>query len=211
MAYNVTSSGLSLINEANSTLIVINPVITQIITAILILLLGFIAGKIVQKIILKLFEMSDFDRIFRKMTRLKIDISVIVAMIICYFIYLVAIVMALNRLSITTTVITTVVILLIIVLLLFIIFGLNDTFANMTSGLMIRFRNNIRPGEYIRIKDKNIEGYIVSVNMFNIQLETLKDETVFIPNMAVFKSEIIKPKKSLGKNLKMIRNRKSKK
>ena len=58
-----------------------------------------------------------------------------------------------------------------------------------------KLKGNIKPGDYIRIKDKRIEGYIISINSLNIRLETKKDEIVFIPNMVLFKSEIVKPKK----------------
>ena len=103
--------------------------------------------------------------------------------------------MALNRLNITTTVITTIIILLVIVLVLFIIFGANDLFANLFAGLMIRLRKNINIGDYVRLKDNKVEGHIISMNFFNIRIETDKDESVFIPNMAVFRSGIIKVKK----------------
>jgi small-conductance mechanosensitive channel len=158
--------------------------------------MGFIIGKIVEKLILKFFAIGDLDRVFRKRTGLKISLSILIATITSYFIYIIAVVMALNRLEIATTIITTIVILFIIILVLFLIFGMNDVFANLTAGIILKFRDTIKPGDYIRIKDKRIEGYIVSINILNIRLETKKDEVVFIPNMALFKSEIkiIKPK-----------------
>ena len=182
-------------DEANAAVSIVNPLIIKIVIAILIFFIGFVIGKIAQKLILKFFKISDLDRIFKKKTGLKVPMSVIVSTVISYFIYIVAIVMALSRLGITTTVITTIVIILVIILMLFVIFGLNDVFANFTAGLLIKVKGNIKPGDYIRIKDKRIEGYIISMTMINIRLETKKDEIVFIPNMAVFQSEIIKPKK----------------
>ncbi len=184
-----------MISEATDAISIVNPIILKIIVAVLVFLMGFIIGKVVQRIIMKIFEMSDLDRFLRKKTGMKVKFSVITATIVSYFIYLVSIVMALNRLNIAATVITTVVTVIIVVLLSFLVFGLNDMFANLFAGLFVRFRKNINPGDYIRIKDKRIEGYVVSINAFNIRLETHKDESVFIPNMALFKSEIIKPKK----------------
>jgi len=192
---NVTNNTAILMDEANAAVSIVNPLIIKIVIAILIFFIGFVIGKIAQKLILKFFKISDLDRIFKKKTGLKVPMSVIVSTVISYFIYIVAIVMALSRLGITTTVITTIVIILVIILMLFVIFGLNDVFANFTAGLLIKVKGNIKPGDYIRIKDKRIEGYIISMTMINIRLETKKDEIVFIPNMAVFQSEIIKPKK----------------
>ncbi len=186
-------------DEANTALSIVNPLVIKIIIAALIFLMGFVIGKIIQKMIIKFFQISDLDRLFRKKTGLKISMSLIVSTIVSYFIYIVAIVMALNRLEIVTTIITTIVIILIVVLILFLIFGMNDVFGNLTAGVIIKFRGNIKPGDYIRIKDKRIEGYVISMSTFNIRIETKKDEIVFIPNMVVFKSEIVKPKKILKK------------
>jgi len=182
-------------DEANNALSIVNPIVIKIVIAVLIFLIGFVIGKIVQNLIIKFFQISDIDRIFKKRTGIKLPLSVLVSVVVSYFIYIVAIVMALNQLSIATTIITTVVILLVLILVLFVIFGLNDVFANLSAGIFIRFRCNVKPGDYIRIKDKHIEGYIISMNTLNIRLETVKDEIVFIPNMILFKSEIVKPKK----------------
>jgi small-conductance mechanosensitive channel len=195
MAYNITNNSGVLFNEANIALSIINPIIIKVITAILIFLIGFVIGKIVQRLIIKFFEISDLDKLFKKKIGLKFSVSKVTAAIISYFIYIISIVMALNKLEIATTIVTTIVIVLVIILILFVIFGLNDVFANLLAGFMVKFKKNIKAGDYIRISDKRIEGYIVSMNLLNIRLETKKDEMVFIPNMILFKSEIVKPKK----------------
>jgi small-conductance mechanosensitive channel len=193
---NASNNSLISVNELDNAISFINPLILKIIMAFLIFLIGFAIGKIAEKLFLKLFDLIDLNKLVAKFARLKFSVSKLLARIIAYFIYIVSIVMGLNRLGITTTIITTIVILLIILLTLSIIFGFNEFFANMFAGLLLKFRKNIRVGEYIRIKDKdkNIEGHVISADMLNIRLETGKDEIVFIPNMALFKSEIIKIK-----------------
>jgi len=195
MVQNLTNNSVILMDEANSALSILNPLVIKLVIAILIFLLGFVIGSIVKKLVLKFFQISDFDRIFKKKTGFKFSVSNIVSTSISYFIYLLAIIMALNKLEIATTIVTTIVIILVVILILFVIFGLNDIFANFSAGFIIKLKGNIKPGDYIRIKDKRIEGYIISINSLNIRLETKKDEIVFIPNMVLFKSEIVKPKK----------------
>jgi len=195
MVQNLTNNTVFLVDEANNALSILNPLVIKIVIAILIFLLGFVIGKIVQTLILRFFQISDLDRIFKKKTGLKVSASVIVSKIVSYFIYILAIIMALNRLELATTIITTIIIILVIILLLFVIFGLNDVFANFFAGFILKIRGNFKSGDYIRIKDKRIEGYIISINTLNIRLETKKDEIVFIPNMVIFRSEIVKPKK----------------
>jgi small conductance mechanosensitive channel len=192
---NVTNNTAILMDEANAAVSIVNPLVIKIVIAVLIFLIGFVIGKIVQKLIIKFFELSDLDRILKKRTGLRVPMSIITSTVVSYFVYMIAIVMALSRLEITTTVITTIVIILIVILVLFVIFGLNDVFANFTAGLILKIKSNIKPGDYIRIKDKRIEGYVINMTLINIRLETKKDEIVFIPNMAVFRSEIVKPKK----------------
>jgi small conductance mechanosensitive channel len=194
---NFTNNSVVLIDEANTALSILNPIVIKIVIAILIFLIGFVIGKILQKLVIKFFQISDLDKLFKKKTGIKLSLSLIVSNVLSYFVYIVAIVMALNQLQIATTIITTIVILLVVILILFVIFGLNDIFANFSAGVVIKLKGNIKPGDYIRIKNKHIEGYIVSMNTLNIRLETKKDEIVFIPNMVLFKSEIIKPKKAL--------------
>lgn len=192
---NITNNSVVLMDEANTVLSIVNPIVIKIVIAILIFLMGFVIGKILQKLVLKFFQISDLDKLFKKRTGIKLPLSLIVSTLLSYFVYIVAIVMALSKLEITTTIITTIVIILVIILVLFVIFGLNDVFANLSAGVFIQLRGNVKPGDYIRIKDKHIEGYIISMNTLNIRLETKKDEIVFIPNMVLFKSEIVKPKK----------------
>jgi len=192
---NITNNSVVLMDEANNALSIVNPLILKIIIAVLIFLIGFVIGKIIQILIIKFFKISDLDRIFKKKTGIKLPLSILVSTVLSYFVYIIAIVMALNQLQIATTIIETIVIILVVILVLFVIFGMNDVFANLSAGIFIKIRGNIKPGDYIRIKDKHIEGYVISINTLNIRLETKKDETVFIPNMILFKSEIVKPKK----------------
>jgi small conductance mechanosensitive channel len=194
MVQNLTNNSVILIDEANNALSVLSPLVIKIVIAILILLLGFVIGNIAKKLVLKFFQLSDFDRILKKKTGFKFSLSVTISTIISYLIYIIAIIMALNRLELATTIVTTIIIILILVLILFVIFGLNDIFANFSAGIIIKIKGNIKPGDYIRIKDKRIEGYIIDTTALNIRLETKKDEIVFIPNMVLFKSEIVKPK-----------------
>jgi small-conductance mechanosensitive channel len=198
MAQNITNlanNTVVLMDEANNAVSLLNPLIIKIVIAIVILLCGLVIGSIIKKFILKFFQISDLDRVFKKRTGFKLSLSVVLSTIFSYFIYIIATIMALSRLEIATTIITTIIIILVVVLILFVIFGLNDIFANFSAGLIIKLRGNFKAGDYIRIKQKNIEGYIISTNLLNIRLETKKDETVFIPNMVLFKSEIVKPKK----------------
>lgn len=187
---NSTALGVSNVNNAVAH---VNPLLINIVMAVLIFLLGIVVGKIVEKLLLKLFDLIELNKLIAKIIRAKPVIDMIIAKIVAYAIYVIALVMALNRLSLTSAVITTIVIAIIIVMILFLIFGINDLFANLFAGLILRFRRKIKVGDHVRIddKDRKIEGHIISMNILNMRLETGKEEVVFVPNMAVFKSEIV--------------------
>jgi small-conductance mechanosensitive channel len=190
-ASNKTSLSVS---EVNTAISFVNPLIIKIIMALVILLLGFVVGKLIEKLFLKLFDLIDLNKHIGKLIKLKFSLSKVIARIIAYFIYIIGIIMALNTLGITTAIIGVIVAIFIVILLLLVIFGANDLFANFFSGLLIRIRINIKKGDHLKIKDKDkkIEGHVLSVNLLNIRIETGHDEQVFIPNMALFKSNITK-------------------
>ncbi|MFA5796850.1 MAG: mechanosensitive ion channel domain-containing protein [Candidatus Woesearchaeota archaeon] len=192
---NTTATGLRSIKEINGAVSLINPILLNIITAIVIVLIGFIIGRIAQSLMEKLLNIVELNRQTRKRFGFKFSLEKVIATLVAYFIYLVAIVLALNTLAITTTIITTIIIIFIVVILLFLIFGLNDMFGNFFAGMYIRFKNEFHVGDYIKIKDKKIEGYIIGISLLNMRIETGKDEMVHIPHIAMMKSDIVKIKK----------------
>lgn len=181
------------ITEAVST---INPLIFNIINAVIILLIGFVFGKIIQKLSLKILEMIELDKITKKRLKIK-NLSKILSNILSTIIYLITIIIALNKLNLATTIANTIIILLIIVILLFIVFGVNDIFANFFAGIFFRMRKNIIVGEEIRIKDqkRTMQGKIEKINMLDIRIDTGKEELVIIPNTLLSKSIVTKIRK----------------
>lgn len=188
------SNALTSVSEINNALDFINPLVIKIVIAILIVLMGFIIGKIIQKIIMKLLDLIEFDKLFNKTTGFKLSIENIISNIIAYIIYFVAIIIALNKLEIATPVLKTIIIVLAIVLILMFLFGVRDIFENLFAGIIVKFTKNLEIGEHIKVKDKDIEGKIVNINLLNVQIETDKEELVFIPNVAMFRSQIVKIK-----------------
>ncbi|MGV8151205.1 MAG: mechanosensitive ion channel domain-containing protein [Candidatus Woesearchaeota archaeon] len=183
--------------EVNTAVSMINPVVVNILSAIVILLAGFVIGRLLEKLSLKLFEMIELDKIAYKKLRLK-KLASTISRILSFIIYLIAIIVALNKLNITTTIITTIVILLIVVLVLFIVFGVNDIFANLFAGVIIRMKKNISLGDNIKIKDakRTIQGKVESISTLNIRINTGKEELVIIPNTLLTKCIITKIRKN---------------
>src|SRR3989339_151258 len=107
--------------DVDTAVSMISPIIVNIINAIIILLIGFVFGKFIEKLSFRVFQMIELDKITRKKLKIK-NLSKTLSHILSFLIYLVAIIIALNKLSLTTTVITTIIILFIIVMVLFVLF-----------------------------------------------------------------------------------------
>jgi len=165
----------------------ISPVIINIFSAVIILLIGFVIGKIAEKLLLKIFELVELDKIASKRVKIK-NLSKIISALASYAVYIVALIMALDKLALTTTIITTAVTIL--------VFGINDILSNFFAGFAVRLRHNISVGDGIRIKDKrrDIKGKVEKVTSLNIQIDTGKDEIVIIPNSLLLRSEVRKLK-----------------
>ncbi len=184
-------------SDVSNAVSMINPIILSIINAVIILLIGFVFGKITQKLSFRIFEMVELDKITRKSLKIK-NLSKILSSILGYIIYLIAIIIALNRLHIATTIINTVIILLIVVMVVFVVFGANDIFANFFAGLSFRMKKNISVGDEIKIKDqkRTIQGKVEKINLLDIRIDSGKEELVIIPNTLLSRSIVTKTRKN---------------
>lgn len=182
--------------DVNLAVSMINPIIVNIINAIIILLIGFVFGKFIEKLSLRIFEMIELDKITRKKIRIK-NLSKTLSSILAFLLYLFAIVIALNKLNLATTVINTIIILFIIVMVLFILFGVNDMFANFFAGLFFRMRKNILVGDLIKIKNHKttINGRVEKITLLYLRIDTGKEEIVTVPNTLLMRSVITKTRK----------------
>lgn len=182
--------------DVSQAISLINPLFLKIINAVVIILIGFVIGKLVQKLTLTLFDMIELDKLLSKKIKIR-NLSLILSKIFSFIVYLIAVVIALNKIEIATTIINTIVILLVIIILLFLIFGINDIFANFCSGVILRMRKNIVIGDNIRIKNKKhtVSGVVNRLSLLSLGINTGSKELVIIPNTLLLKSVITKIRK----------------
>lgn len=68
--------------------------------------------------------------------------------------------------------------------------ALQDTLANVFSGIWIQTQRSMQPGHYIRLEDQKLEGFVDDVGWRTTKVRTLPGNLVVIPNQAVAKSTI---------------------
>lgn len=149
--------------------------IVRIIAAIIIVLLGLVIGKFFGKVIQKTL----------KEIGIKLHSKAFISLGIEYVIYLAAIILALNQLGIIKITIYVLLILILIVVLAFAILALKDFIPNFIARNIIRKKGKVKIGDKIKIK--NLEGKILSINLIETKVETKNKDVVCIPNSSLLK------------------------
>jgi small-conductance mechanosensitive channel len=78
--------------------------------------------------------------------------------------------------------------------------ALQDTLANLFSGIYLILSNNIRPDDYIKL-DSGEEGYIIDITTRVTKMRTLSKNVVVNPNQKLSRAIITNyylPGKSMG-------------
>ncbi len=166
---------------------------TKILAAVVMLLVGIILGKIAGKLIMKILHEIELDEIIKKAGGVDIGLEKVLGTFTAYFIYFIAVIMALNQLNITTTVLQMISGAVIIIVIISIVLAIKDFVPNLFAGIYIYRNKFIEEGEVIKVK--GMEGKIIKINLVETKIETKGKDIVYIPNSALTKTEIIKVKK----------------
>ncbi len=171
---------------------VLKPIYLNIIAAFLILFAGIIVGKIFGKLVKKVLHEIELNKITHKATSLKLSIEEFTGGFVQYFVYFITVIMALNQLNVTTTVLSMVGGAVIILIVVSIILAIKDFIPNVFAGFYIYRNKFIKVGEIIKVK--GMEGEVKEVNLFETRIETISGDTIYIPNSALTKTEVVKIK-----------------
>lgn len=172
----------------------------DILIAVIILLIGFILAKLLSKVVQKVLNSLEVDKIAKKATRIEMGLEKAAGTFIKYFIYFIAIIMALNQLNITTTILQMFSAAILIIVIISVVLAIKDFVPNTFAGFYLYRNKFIKEGETIRVK--GIEGTVKHINLVETKIETKEGDLVYIPNSALTKTEIIKVKRSQKKERK---------
>lgn len=162
---------------------------TNIITAIIILLLGFVAGKIIGNILVKTFVSLNVGK---KKKNLAFWRSLANFISIC--IYVISVIMALNKIGITSFVLKVVLAILVVIVLGTIAFSIFNFLMNLFFGLSIITYKKIEKGDKITIK--KITGTVEKIGLSSTRIRTADNELFIIANRLFFKYKFSKEKKT---------------
>lgn len=165
---------------------------TNIVIAIVIILIGFIIGRILGKLIQGILHELELNKILEK-AGLNISIEELLGHLTSYFIYFIAVVMALNQIGITTIILNILIGAFIVIVIISLILAFKDFIPNMVAGIFIHQKRFINIGDKIKLND--IEGRIIDINLVETQIETKDKDIIYIPNSLLTKKNIIKIRK----------------
>lgn len=169
---------------------IVNTALSRFAVALIILLIGLVLGKLLGKLISKLLKEFETDKIIKDAVRIKIPLTEIISSIVTYFIYFVAVIMALDNLGIATQVLNVVSIGVIIIIVLFIFLGIKDFIPNALAGIFLHKKKFLNEGDTITID--GIEGKIIYLNLVETRIQTPAGDIIYIPNSRLTKEKVVK-------------------
>ena len=178
------------LTSIESTTAFLQPVVLKLLTPLIIVLLGFIVGKISGKLILKALKQINLDQNFKNITGLKFKLSSFCSGFVTYFIYFVALVLALKELGIDTFIFNIIALAIIIVILISLILAIKDFVPNVMAGILIKQKKFFKKGDKIHIF--NVEGIVQEIGLFETKIKSKKKDIILVPNNLFMKNKIEK-------------------
>ncbi|MBW2985054.1 mechanosensitive ion channel family protein [Candidatus Woesearchaeota archaeon] len=184
----------SAIGKGINTLdLLLSGIFTKIVVAIIILLIGFIIGKILGRLLQKVLHEFETDKALKKSAGIHFSIEHLFGALLSYFIYFIAIIMALNQVGLTSAILNMLSGAVILLILISMILAIKDFVPNMVAGIFIFQKGIIKEGDIISF-DK-IKAKVVETTLIETKLESKSKDIIYIPNSALMKKEIKKLKR----------------
>ncbi|MBI2142521.1 mechanosensitive ion channel family protein, partial [Candidatus Woesearchaeota archaeon] len=177
----------------------ISGAVSNIVAAGIILFIGFIAGRLLGRLAERVLEEIELDRTIYHATKTSVPAAEAIGYLITYFIYFLAIVMALDALKIKVWLFNLVSIAIIAIITGSIALSLKDFVSNVFAGAYIHQRGMVRKGDTLAIG--GMEGTVISVDLAETKIEVKEGDTLFVPNLLIMqKTAVIRKRAKKGRH-----------
>tara|TARA_Y100000310_G_scaffold89923_1_gene87052 strand:- start:15788 stop:16333 length:546 start_codon:yes stop_codon:yes gene_type:complete len=160
---------------------------SKVIEGIAILLIGFTIGVLAKKVLFRILKEIEINKIMSKVG-ITVKVDKIISSVVSYVIYLVTIVLFLDRLGIKSIVLYIVVGAILMLLILTFLVGLKDVIPNFAAWLIIQKKKNLRVGK--RIEVSNIHGQVEKIGYLETEIKTDQGDILYVPNSLFLKSKM---------------------
>jgi len=167
---------------------------SRFVIAILLLLIGLAIGKFTEKIVRRLLHELELDNILSRISGRELKIEKALSLIVSFFIYFIAVIIALNELGITTKVLFIIAAAILVIAAVSFALAVKDFIPNFFAGLYIMKNKVIIKGERVRLR--GMEGVIREITFLETRIKADSGDEIHIPNASVIKSEIVKLSKN---------------
>lgn len=166
--------------------------VSTIMLAIIILLVGFILGKLFGRATTRVLHELELNSLLGK-AGINIQLEKVIGGFVSWFIYFVAIIMALSQFKIATTILYIVAVAIMAVVTIAIVLMIRDFFPNIFAGLVLYKDGFIKVGDKIEIG--TTKGTVMEISLLKTWLKTKSGDTIYIPNSTITKNQVIKLKR----------------
>jgi small-conductance mechanosensitive channel len=173
----------------------LNVTIIRLFIATLIFLFGFIVGKIVGRLVFKVLDELKFNEFIKKTLGLRVNADSIISNFLSYIIYFLALLGAMEKLGVANIVLYIITFLLVSMILISFFLAIKDFVPNFISGIYLYSRENLKKGMNVEIGD--IKGVFQKIEMLHVRIETLKGDTIYIPNTTAANTKIVVKKSKI--------------
>jgi small-conductance mechanosensitive channel len=188
---DVVNESVSVISGVGES---VNPFISKLIVAVLILLIGLIIGKLIGTLAKRALNEVRLDKYLRS-AGLRLPLEKSLGNLASYIIYIIAIILCLDKLGLTTAILTIIVAIILIVIAISFLLAVKDFFPNFLAGMRIRIRKLFSEGDEIQIRE--VKGKIISLGLLETKIRTQYKEEVIIPNSVFNKRQVIVKRKAV--------------
>tara|TARA_Y100000310_G_scaffold95944_1_gene93716 strand:+ start:529 stop:1107 length:579 start_codon:yes stop_codon:yes gene_type:complete len=192
MAENISNLGLmpDSVGDLNG---LFSGFVSKLLIALIILFIGFVIGRLVGRLISRVLHEFELNKVLKKTTTMGLKLEEIISKLVTYLIYFLAIIWALETLSLAPVILYIISGAVLIIIILSILLSIKDFVPNFIAGLTIQKKRSLKPGDHIKVKD--MEGEVVKVNMVEVSINNKHGDVIYIPNSMLLKSEFVKFKK----------------
>lgn len=159
---------------------------SSIIVAIIILLVGFGIGVLAKRGLLRLFQEIELNKTVQKIG-VSLNVEQGISWLVSIVIYIVTIILFLNRLGVTSIVLWIVLGAVFLLLITTFVVGIRDLIPNLIAWFMITRKKKLHPGKRITVRE--VSGVIERIGYLETEIKTDQGDILYVPNSLFLRSK----------------------
>jgi small-conductance mechanosensitive channel len=171
--------------------------LNKVIIALVIIMAGFIVGKIVEGILRNVFARMNIDDRLSTFFAARRNYARAIRRSVVRIIYIVAIVIALEQVSLFQPVLTLLEFLAVVVILISVSLAGVDVIPNLAARAALRHKR-LAVGDDVVFTDQSgvIQGTIIDMTLIDVRIKRRNGDVFFIPNAVFLKQSIAKKRRA---------------